>query len=196
MKNQKTCVAEEIDLSNYIEPTEAELILVNGGADMGYYQSMNSMAMMKKNKESPVITNTAEALKLYYDNDGSPAWISGKAFDAVKAENNKIYNRKIKSGKTTLAEGNYTLDMTLQEFFIGKTRIDYKIDTSEKTSTVTFTAFNYDGFWDADVFAPKETEDGPGPNNELEGGTVYPFIPRSWSMTFDNPKKMNWLSEH
>ena len=84
--------------------------------------------------------------------------------------------------------------MTFTDFFIGKTRIDYEIKIGDKTSTVTFTAFNGDGFWDANIFASKKTEDGPGPNNEFSGGTVYPFIPQSWSITFDNPSQMNWLS--
>ncbi len=34
MKNKKTCIAKEIDLTNYIELTEAELLLVNGGKEV------------------------------------------------------------------------------------------------------------------------------------------------------------------
>ena len=92
-------------------------------------------------------------------------------------------------------------------FFIGKTNVDYRVEISEdgKTSTLTYTLFVNDGFWDVDWIDEKVNEhtpawlfdmpaavpDGKGPNLERFGGTPYDFIPETIQFTFPTPTPTN-----
>lgn len=100
----------------------------------------------------------------------------------------KIKNR-IKTGETNSIEGNWGEDLTNVKnmWFMGKTTVDYQICSGTTTTIVDFTAFARDGCWD--IFGAGDTI---GPKKEIPFGSPYPFIERSWSISFPNPSKMNW----
>ena len=159
---------------------------------------------------APSIGNNKEALELYKEGDGSPAWIEDHSFGLLKnskTQKNKEVNR-IRSGATPLAEGSYGVNMASNnwffgsnsafdddgQFFIGDTTIDYSISSGSKTTIVDFTAFNRDGFWDVPL--GKGQPDGIGTGLEWKNCTPYRFIPRSWSISFPNPENMNWMGSN
>ena len=74
-------------------------------------------------------------------------------------------------------------------WFVGKTNIDYKIYTGTDFTIVDMSAFVRDGCWDV---IPGEGGDTTGPKKELPFGSPYPFLERSWSISFPNPEKVNW----
>ena len=146
-----------------------------------------------KPEDAIVVNNTAEAKKLYFGGNESSVWLSDEIFDAVKngpVTTNKINNR-IKTGATELAKGNWGEDLTNIEnmWFVGKTNIDYKIYTGTDFTIVDMSAFVRDGCWDV---IPGEGGDTTGPKKELPFGSPYPFLERSWSISFPNPEKVNW----
>jgi hypothetical protein len=90
--------------------------------------------------------------------------------------------------------------MELSTFHIGSTNVDYSISGNGKSSSVTYTMFTRDGFWDPDFvdekidklvrdnigwspFGTMNIPDGKGPNLE-RGGTVYDYKTRKRTFFF------------
>ena len=146
------------------------------------------------------IDNTAEAFFHYFNNDGNPVVLGDKVFQDIQYVNaeSSHYNNII-TGVTEESNGSYGVDMVkegcpslFRDFFVGQTRIDYRITTYDKYSVVQFTASAGDGFWDPNYLS-RSSDDGIGPNKEFAGGTVYPFMSRTWTETMPNPSVMNWI---
>lgn len=84
-------------------------------------------------------------------------------------------------------EGNFSVDLTDETFHIGRTNVDYKVSSNGQSSSVTYTLFARDGFWDVDFIDEKagmQKSDGPGPNLERFGGTPYHYKPREGTYFF------------
>ena len=170
--------------SNWDKKRDPRTLQIGETVDMGKRTS--------KPDDAITVSNTDEARKLYLGGNKSAVWLSDEIFDAVKngpVTTLKI-NDRIKTGATELAEGDWGEDLTNIKgmWFMGKTNVDYKIYTGTTTSIVDLTAFVRDGCWD--VLPGKG--DGIGPQKEIPFGSPYPFIERSWSISFPNPRKMNW----
>ena len=85
-------------------------------------------------------------------------------------------------------EGVFSVDMTGEVFHIGHTNVEYTKKNGENTTTITYSAFTKDGFWDPaflsektlgkwGVFGDMYKPDGKGGHLEM-GGSPYDYIPR------------------
>jgi len=174
-------------------------------------QVVNMGKREQRPEGAPVINNTGEALEHYYNGKGKTAWLGDNVLAAVQnSKDQQKREERIRTGVTTSAEGNYGVDVVGEGlnwifgennvfnkkglFFLGDTRVDYKIYSGIKYTIVDFTAFTGDGFWDLPTLFGGP-DDGPGPNNERKGATPYAFYPRSWTISFPNPEIMNWRNE-
>jgi len=142
------------------------------------------------------LTNTSNAWKLYRNGAGRPAVIGNNVIkDLIHNNVFQNHNNRIITGKTTSLTGDFSVDLTQTDFFIGHTNVNYSIVINGNDATVTYTLFVNDGFWDPDFINEKTLgkmgfknyqPDGMGPNLEL-GGHPYPFIPVTATETFPNP---------
>jgi RHS repeat-associated protein len=141
------------------------------------------------------LENTAQAFSLYLRGNGAPALLGNNVFDdLIKSKTFQSKNNKIISGKTSRLQGNFSVDLTSKDFFVGRTNVNYSISVVGGIATVTYTLFVNDGFWDVDFLdeglaksGNKFTPDGMGPNLERFGGHPYPFVPVTATETFPNP---------
>jgi hypothetical protein len=102
-----------------------------------------------------IITNNKEAVLHYYNGNGEPVKIGENITNELlntkdfQEQHNNIINGKAKS-----LNGNFGVNMENEKdaFFIGNTKVDYEVTSSEdnKTCTVTYTIYTDDGFWDPD----------------------------------------------
>jgi hypothetical protein len=156
--------------------------------------------LLKNNVRS--IANTLEAVKHYFRGKGESVQLDKKLVQSLmNTEKFKEKHEKIISGKTEEDNGFFSVNMTKTKnaFFIGRTMVDYRVETSVdgRTSTVIYTLFVRDGFWDVDFIDEKilggilgmesQKPDGKGPNLERLGGTPYDFIPETIQITFPTP---------
>jgi|GEM_PF-4903801 len=170
--------------SNWDKTRDPRTLQVGETVDMG--------KRTVKPEDAITVSNTVEARKLYFGGNKSPVWLSDEIFRAVQSGTVTTYkiNERIKTGATELAKGDWGEDLTDIEnmWFVGKTNIDYKIYTGTDITIVDMSAFVRDGCWD--IFG--EEGDATGPKKEFPFGSPYPFIERSWSISFPNPEKINW----
>ena len=97
--------------------------------------------------------------------------------------------RNLRDGSTANQEkGRYGVKSSYT--FVGDTVVEYLTTAgcgpNDDCCTTQFTGALDDGFWD--VIVPCLDPDGDGPNCELKG-VPYPFVPFSWTIEYDNPKK-------
>jgi RHS repeat-associated protein len=143
------------------------------------------------------IENTDQAFKHYYTGKGASAFIgNGVIQDLIESDGFQSRHERIISGLTTLMRGNFGVDLTMKDVFIGDTNVDYSISCLGNSCTVTYSLFARDGFWDVDFLDEtwgkaipigRWQADGIGPNLERFGGRPYPFIPVTATSTFANP---------
>lgn len=143
------------------------------------------------------LQTTAQAKALYYAGTGKPAALGNNVIkDLLNSNEFKLHNGNIVSGKTTRMSGNFGVNLTSVDFFVGRTDVTYSIQVNGNSATVTFNLFVNDGFWDPNFIAErtlgalgvkKYQPDGMGPNLEADGGHPYPFIPVVATETFPNP---------
>lgn len=87
--------------------------------------------------------------------------------------------------------------MTEKMFHIGNTNVSYRVNSNGKASSVSYTLFVNDGFWDPDFIDEKtlgkipiinswtnSTPDGMGPNLERFGGKPYHYLTRKITFFF------------
>ena len=84
--------------------------------------------------------------------------------------------------------------MTGETFHIGRTKVDYSVSGNGKSSSVNYTLFSGDGFWDPDFIDEKVLggwlnidrfkPDRKGPNLERLGGTPYDYKTRERTFFF------------
>ena len=72
-------------------------------------------------------------------------------------------NNRIISGKTTSMKGDFSVDLTYTDVFVGRTNVNYSIQLLGANILVTYTMFVNDGFWDPDVIG-EHSLSGEGKN--------------------------------
>jgi hypothetical protein len=142
------------------------------------------------------LNTTSDAWSLYRKGTGAPAAIGNNVIkDLINNKAFQFHNDRIVTGKTTSMTGDFSVDLTSIDFFVGRTNVTYSIQVNGNFATVIYNLFVNDGFWDPDFVnentlgrlgIPKYQPDGMGPNLEM-GGHPYPFIPVTATETFPNP---------
>ena len=142
------------------------------------------------------IHNTAEATTVYFLGEGEAMPLSQElGTTLMNTQKFKEHHQRIINGETTKMSGYFSVDMTHEKnaFFIGRTRVDYKITVSsdKKYCTVTYLLFVNDGYWDPIAIGESvgvgPRPDGKGPNREAHGGHPYSFKVQKRVITFNNP---------
>ena len=130
------------------------------------------------------VDSTAEAIGYYFIGPGGSVNLGPSAQSALKnSSEQKYHEERIVSGVTPSDEGNYGVDLTDEQFYIGGTVVEYDSTHGTKYGVTTFTGFVRDGFWD--IY--KKNGDGMGPKWEIPGGTPYSFNPHSWTISYPTP---------
>jgi RHS repeat-associated protein len=162
-------------LSSYCYTADNPVVLVDpNGKELNKYD----------NPPPKVITNNVEAIKHYYNGNGEPVKIGEKITnELLNNKEFKEYHNKIISENTSTT-GNFGINMENEKhaFFIGNTRVNYDITTSEdnKNCIATYTIYTNDGFWDPDYIKKYGKQNGLG-------GTPYPLISTVKQYIFENP---------
>lgn len=140
------------------------------------------------------LSNTTAATFRYYHGTGAPASLGNYVIkDLVNSNAFQMHNRNIISGRTPRMAGDFAVNLTWKDFFVGRTNVNYSIQVNGNSATVTFTLFVNDGFWDPNFVSEHagsgkdDQPDGMGPNLEFPGGHPYPFIPVIATEKFTNP---------
>jgi len=152
-----------------------------------------------------MISNLRQAINHYYFGGGKSVEINPIIlFTLFATDDFKKHHENILNGTTKSDDGDFPVDMTYEKdgFFIGNTNVYYKVVHDLKTglSSVTYSIFENDGFWDVNIPGeysnklvpswgikdPYALPDGAGPNLEL-GGDPYPFIPIVVTIDFETP---------
>jgi hypothetical protein len=145
-----------------------------------------------------VIDNTFQAIWHYYFGNGEPVELGPNTINAFLKNNQfKYHHQNIINGITDLMSGNFPINftMSIENFHLGKTTVNYSIECTSSTCTVNYDLFVNDGFWDPNSILeritnslwPKGTPcDELGPRLEL-GGNPYPYVPAKVIFTFPNP---------
>jgi RHS repeat-associated protein len=150
-----------------------------------------------KSGSGAVVKNSKEAVSHYFDGKGASADVGDQATrELLSSSKFREKHAKITS-EAVDPEGCFSVDLTKTTFHIGRTNVDYSVSGNGKSSSVTYTLFSRDGFWDPD-FIDENTlgkipiirdwtntkPDGPGPNLERFGGTPYHYITRERTYFF------------
>ncbi len=139
-----------------------------------------------KSASGKVVNNSEEATSHYFKGNGESADVGDVSTVELLSSNdfqekhNKITTQKVQ------ANGNFAVDLTDETFHIGRTNVDYNVSNNRRSSSVKYTLFSRDGFWDPNFVAEKSlgrlfdrfTPDGKGPNLEAPGGTPYDYKTR------------------
>jgi RHS repeat-associated protein len=153
-----------------------------------------------KSASGPVVNNTKEATAHYYTGNGAAADVGDQSTrellssDKFQAKHKKITSEQVGSN------GDFSVNMIGSTFHIGNTNVDYSVSGNGKSSSVTYTLFARDGFWDPDFVDEKADKflrdkigvspfgtslipDQKGPNLE-RGGTPYDYKTRARTFFF------------
>ncbi|MBK7794848.1 MAG: hypothetical protein IPJ64_00500 [Saprospiraceae bacterium] len=162
--------------------------------------AQSSLWVGTKSASGPVVNNTKEATSHYFNGNGAAADVGDQSTRELLSsakfneKHTKITTQKVQ------AEGNFSVDLTSSTFHIGRTNVEYSVSGNGKSSSVTYTLFSRDGFWDPDFvdenvdkfvrdkigFSPFGTSlipDQKGPNLE-RGGTPYDYKTRERTYFF------------
>ena len=140
-----------------------------------------------KSGNSKIVNNTKEATSHYLKGNGEPADV-GDQSTAELLNSSKFQDKHAKiTSQKVQPEGNFSVDLTYDTFHIGRTNVDYEVSSNENSSSVTYTLFVRDGYWDPDFIDEKagtQKPDGTGPNLERFGGTPYYYETRERTYFF------------
>ncbi len=150
-----------------------------------------------KSSSGVVVNNTKEAISHYFNGKGIPADVGDASAiellssDKFQAEHIKITCQKVQ------AKGDSLVNLTGETLHIGRTNVDYSVSNNGKSSSVTYTLFSKDGFWDSDFIDENTlgripwvrdwtntTPDGKGPDLERFGGVPYDYKTRERTFFF------------
>jgi RHS repeat-associated protein len=167
----------------------------------GQVLSKNDLWVGTKSASAPIVNNTKEATSHYFNGNGVSADVGDQSTRELLSSN-KFREKHIKI--TTLSvdpSGYFSVDLTNETFHIGRTNVDYNVNENGKSSSVTYTLFSRDGFWDADFIdenvlgkipvirdLTNTKPDGSGPNLERLGGTPYHYKTRERTYFFKTVK--------
>ncbi len=143
------------------------------------------------------VKDTKEALLHYLAGNGEPVDVGDAAtFTVIMDKKFQAKHHKI-THEEVAPEGNFSVDLTKKVFHIGRTNVDYSVSNNGKSSSVSYSIFAGDGFWDPDFIdektlgripyineLTKTKPDGMGPNLERFGGKPYRYIPRKFTFYF------------
>ncbi|MBW3545642.1 MAG: hypothetical protein KY428_08620 [Bacteroidetes bacterium] len=144
-----------------------------------------------------VIDNTWDARSHYLNGDGSAVRVGANTINMLLGHEGFLsrHNRII-AGRTTSLTGSFSVDLTFDAFWIGRTNVNYSINCSGGNCNVQYELFVNDGFWDINFVdesilggwfgIESQQPDGLGPNLE-DNGIPYPFIPVRRDFNFTNP---------
>jgi len=149
-----------------------------------------------------VVDNSIEATSHYYSGNGASADVGDQSTRELLgsaefgAKHTKITSKKVQSS------GDFAVNLTfsITSFHIGHTNVDYKVGGNGTSSSVTYTFFARDGYWDPDfldeksekffkdkfgisLFGASHIPDQKGPNLE-RGGTPYDYKTRERTYFF------------
>jgi hypothetical protein len=147
-----------------------------------------------KSSSGIVVNNTKEATSHYMNGNGQPADVGDQSTRELLGSK-KFQDKHTKiTSQNVQPVGNFSVDLTDDTFHIGRTNVDYEVSSNGKSSSVNYTLFAGDGFWDPDFVDEKIGSDwfgidrfkpdGPGPNLERLGGTPYPYKTRERTYFF------------
>ena len=157
----------------------------------GQMFSKNSLWVGTKSATGPVVNNTEEATNHYFNGKGASADVGDQStIQLLSSEKFQEKHSKITSVKVQ-PTGYFSVDLTNETFHIGRTNVDYSVSDNGKSSSVTYTLFARDGFWDPNFVAERtlgRVLDGKGPNLEVRGGTPYDYKTRKRTFFFKSVK--------
>lgn len=159
---------------------------------VGQQLSGDNLWVGTKPGSGPVVNDTKEATAHYFNGNGEAADVGDQSTRELlssskfQTTHNKITSQEVEP------KGYFAVDLTNSTFHIGHTNVDYKVSGNGKSSSVTYTLFSRDGFWDPNFVAEKTLgkvfnkykPDGMGPNLEQPGGTPYPYKTRERTFFF------------
>ena len=142
---------------------------------------------------TPCVDSTPEAVREYYDGDGSPVHLGPdtqrKIEEAIR-DSDRADNIRDGSSTNRFEGDNVPLDTEadLTTYHMGDTTFDYSTECSGGMCTTTYTVPGHDdGFYDPGCLAGTcSGEDGSGPNYEL-GGNPYPYVPITITENYPDP---------
>ena len=158
----------------------------------GQMFSKNSLWVGTKSATGPVVNNTEEATNHYFNGKGASADVGDQStIQLLSSEKFQEKHAKITSVKVQ-PTGYFSVDLTNETFHIGRTNVDYSVSDNGESSSVTYTLFARDGFWDPNFIAERTLgrvfdrykPDGKGPNLEVRGGTPYDYKTRKRTFFF------------
>ena len=159
--------------------------------------AQSSLWVGTKSASGPVVNNSSEATSHYFNGNGASADVGDQSTrELLGSEKFQAKHQKITSEQVQ-PTGDFSVNLTSSTFHIGNTGVDYKVGGNGNSSSVTYTMFARDGFWDPD-FIDENTlgkipyvrdwtgtkPDGPGPNLERFGGTPYHYKTRERTFFF------------
>lgn len=157
----------------------------------------NSLWVGTKSGSGAVVNNTKEATSHYFKGKGVSADVGDQSTRELLSSS-KFQEKHAKiTSEAVDPEGYFSVDLTKSTFHIGRTNVDYSVSGNGTSSSVNYTLFSRDGFWDPD-FIDENTlgkipvirdwtntkPDGPGPNLERFGGTPYHYKTRERTYFF------------
>ncbi|NLL28621.1 MAG: RHS repeat-associated core domain-containing protein [Bacteroidales bacterium] len=160
----------------------------------GQVLSKNTLWVGTKSASGPVVNNTKEAIAHYFNGNGAAADVGDQSTrELLSSSKFQEKHTKITSEKVQ-PTGDFFVDLTNETFHIGRTNVDYSVSGNGKSSSVTYTLFSRDGFWDPDFIDEKVLggwlgidkfkPDQKGPNLERLGGTPYDYKTRERTYFF------------
>ena len=130
------------------------------------------------------VDSTSEAIKHYYNGNGSPVNLGNNSINILKNSSEFMYNKNALANGTAKSDVHrFGVDMTSQKgtYHIGDTVVTYNKFSGTKYRVVTYNAFVDDGFWD--IYYNKKG-DGIGTKGELPFGTPYSYVPFTWTEVY------------
>jgi len=162
--------------------------------------AQSSLWVGTKSASGPVVKNSVVATAHYYLGNGAAADVGDQSTRELLSSSEFINEHNKITSEVVVSNSSFSVDMELSTFHIGSTNVDYSISGNGKSSSVTYTMFTRDGFWDPDFvdekidklvrdnigwspFGTMNIPDGKGPNLE-RGGTVYDYKTRKRTFFF------------
>ena len=153
-------------------------------------------------QNNKTVDNSIKASFHYYFGNGEPVNI-GDVTTSGLFNSSEFADEHRKVTKSKDSFGSFNIDLTKKIFHIGRTKVKWEKERGLHASTITYTAFYQDGFWDPAFWSEKTLgnwsflkkipllgdlyqPDGKGPNLET-GGIPYDYIPRKRTF-FYNPE--------
>lgn len=141
------------------------------------------------------VDSDGEAVAIYENGNGDPVELGPNVQQSIVTANQPREARLRNGSTANQRSGRYGVRSS--HFFVNRTVVTYATTgcgPRDHCCTTTFTGAVDDGFWDVTdlplvggLFCSKP--DGMERNCEWEDHKPYPFVPFSWTIEYDNPKR-------